>query len=145
MKFNFNQTPKHHEEATIQGLLSYPHTMFPHLEGTHILTKERQLTNIIITSLLIWLLHSRTKCIETPISRSIILSNTRSNLLTLSSSGSNHRTISHFVPVFTTTKATPGIQYTLTIMFITTICTSRLAILGTTSFLNLELSTPRFS
>ena len=49
----------------------------------------------------------------------------------------NHRTISHFLPIFTTTKATPGTQQTLNIMFLATLCTSRLPILGTTSFLNL--------
>ena len=49
-----------------QGLLSHLQTLLSHLEGTHILTKERELTNIIIT--LTRLFHSRTECMETPLS-----------------------------------------------------------------------------
>ena len=48
------------------------------------------------------------------------------------------------VSFLTTTRDTPGTQYTLTIMFLATIHTCKFAIFGTASSLNTELITIRF-
>ena len=73
MKLNFNQTPKYHAQATNLRTSIIFKNYTPPLKIYHITTKEREHTNIIITLLLIGFLHSRTKCVETPLCWSIIL------------------------------------------------------------------------
>ena len=132
-EIKFKQTPIHHAHARcFSEFSSHLLTILPHIEGTHITKKIQGLTLIIIS--LIRLFSSSPECIETPLCWSIILWNIRSNLLTISI-----RSISHFVSMLSTSKATPGTPYTLTIMPLSTSDICRFDILRTPSFLKFTL------
>ena len=114
-------------------------TILPHLEETHNNKETQELTIIII----IRLFSSRPECIEMPLIWRINFWNIRSNFLTLSSSRSNGRRISHLLSFFTTTKATPGNSYAFPIVPLSTSDKCRFSIFRTTFFLQFHLITPR--